>query len=201
MTRLLAGILLPLLAACAPETSEAPIIVISALESAPKTEGVSLELGESAILSFVNAPDTSFDVLDIDVGLDRRAAERIIRHRDGLDRMSATPDDNHYDSLDELLSVDWVGPSTIELLEDWVTQAATDGEVVDGVSFTDDEAILVVSLANTAEADYLDYDLELDVRAVEGILDARPIHDIYELAEVPYVGPATLERLRAAVSQ
>jgi hypothetical protein len=201
MTRLLAGTLLPLLVACAPETSDAPIIVISPLESAPKTEGVSLELGESAILSFVNAPDTSFDVLDIDVGLDRRAAERIIRHRDGLDRMSSTPDDNHFDSLDELLSVDWVGPTTIDLLEHWVIQAATEGEVVDGVSFTEDEAILVVSLANTAEADYLDYDLELDVRAVEGILDARPIHNVYELAEVPFVGPATLERLRAAVSQ
>jgi hypothetical protein len=201
MTRLLVGTLLPLLVACAPETSDAPIIVVSPLESAPKTEGASLELGESAILSFVNAPDTSFDVLDIDVRLDRRAAERIIRHRDGPDRMSSTPDDNHFDSLDELLSVDWVGPTTIELLEHWVTQAATEGEVVDGVSFTEDEAILVVSLANTAEADYLDYDLELDVRAVEGILDARPIHDVYELAEVPFVGPATLERLRAAISQ
>ncbi|HCH66504.1 MAG TPA: hypothetical protein DFR83_27110, partial [Deltaproteobacteria bacterium] len=98
-------------------------------------------------------------------------------------------------------SVDWVGPTTIDLLEDWLVQAATDGQLVDGVAFTDDEAIMVVSLANTAEADYLDVDLELDIRAVDGILDARPIRDIRALADVAYVGPATLERLRAAISQ
>lgn len=201
MTRYLIGTLLPLLVACAPDVPQAPEALADGLSGETKLQADSVDFGDRAILAFVNAPDTSFEVLDLDVGLDRRAAERIIRHRDGLDRVSATADDNYFDSIDELLAVDWVGPTTIDLLEGWLVQAATDGETVDGVAFTEDEAILVVSLANTADADYLDIDLELDIRAVDGIFDARPIADIQELAEVPYVGPATLERLRGAVGQ
>ena len=201
MTRSLIGTLLPLLVACAPDVPQTPEALQDGLSGETKLQADSVEFGDRAILAFVNAPDTSFEVLDLDVGLDRRAAERIIRHRDGLDRVSATADDNYFDSIDELLAVDWVGPTTIDLLEGWLVQAATDGETVEGVAFTEDEAILVVSLANTADADYLDIDLELDIRAVDGILDARPIADIQELAEVPYVGPATLERLRGAVGQ
>ena len=153
------------------------------------------------MLAFVNAPDTTFEVLDIDVGLDRRAAERIVWHRDGFDGIAGTDDDNLFDTLDELLDIDWVGPASIELIEAWLDDAATDGALVEGVAFTDDEAILVVSLANTAEAAYLDHDLELDVRTVDGIVDARPIESLGELSRVPYVGPVTLERLRGAVTQ
>jgi len=200
MTRFLIGICVPLLAACEAETPLSHST--EGLRALPPKSVPAQEVARwNAVLGFVNAPDTSFEVLDIDVGLDRRAAERIIRHRDGMDRTSGTEDDNFFDSLDELLSLDWVGPSALEHIEAWLEDAATDGELVEGVAFTDDEAILVVSLANTAEAAYLDDDLELDVRAVEGIIDARPLADLGELADVHYVGPATLERLRAAVTQ
>ncbi len=201
MIRYLIGICLPLLVACAPEDTSSVEVDSSGLEAPVKAPSTAGAMGWDHVLAFVNAPDTSLDVLDLDVGLDRRAAERIIRHRDGADRVGGTEDDNLFDSVDELLSVDWVGPTTVELIEAWLVDAATDGEVVDGVAFTDDEAILVVSLANTADADYLDYDLELDVRAVDNILDARPIADLHELGRVPYVGPATLERLRSAITQ
>ena len=153
---------------------------------------------EATLLAFVNAPDTTFDVLDIDVGLDRRAAERIVRHRDGRDGTWGTSDDNLIGSIDELLAIDYVGETAITSLEAWVAYLAQDGEVVEGVAFTDEEAILVVSLANAAEAEWLDDEIELDARAVDHIIDARPIADLRELAALPYVGPATLERLRDA---
>jgi DNA uptake protein ComE-like DNA-binding protein len=153
---------------------------------------------EATLLAFVNAPDTTFDVLDLDVGLDKRAAERIVRHRDGRDGIWGTSDDDLIGSIDELLSIDYVGETAILSLEAWVAYLAQDGEVVEGVAFTDEEAILVVSLANAAEAEWLDDEIELDARAVDHIVDARPIADLRELAALPYVGPATLERLRDA---
>jgi len=153
---------------------------------------------DAAVLAFVNAPDTTFEVLDLDVGLDKRAAERIVRHRDGRDGEWGTSDDNPIDTVDELLTIDFVGDSALQSLEAWVDYLSQDGEVVEGVAFTDEEAALVVSLANTADADWLDVELDLDVRAVDHIIDARPIADLRQLAAVPYVGPATLERLRDA---
>jgi len=153
---------------------------------------------DAMLLAFVNAPDTTMPVLDLDVGLDVRAAERIVRHRDGRDGEWGTSDDNPIDSIGELLSIDFVGDSTLERLEDWIDYLGQDGERVEGVAFTDDEATLAVSLANTADAEWLDVDLDLDVRAVDHIIDARPIANLQALSQVPYVGPATLERLRAA---
>ena len=153
---------------------------------------------EATLLAFVNAPDTTFEVLDLDVGLDKRAAERIVRHRDGRDGTWGTSDDDLIGSIDELLSIDFVGDKAIASLEEWMVYLAQDGEVVEGVAFTDEEAILVVALANAAEPEWLDDDLELDARAVDHIVDARPIADLRDLAALPYVGPATLERLRDA---
>jgi len=201
MTRYLLSTLLLVVAACDADKG-LPVEASTPTELADTDGSPSIpqDKHDDVVLAFVNSPDTTFEVLDIDVGLDRRAAERIIRHRDGADRVSGTADDNPFDSIDELLSIDWVGESALELLEGWLEDAATDGALVEGVAFTDTEATLVVHLVNTAEADTLDVDLELDVRAVDGILDARPIADVYELADVPYVGPATLERLRQAVA-
>lgn len=203
MTRFLAGICLPLLAACAPESDRAQDDTTASTELAettPVDQHATNPDRWDPVLAFVNAPDTSFEVLDLDVGLDRRAAERIVWHRDGYDRVAGTDDDNLFDSVDQLLDLDWVGPTSIELIHAWLDDASTDGALVEGVAFTDDEAILVVSLANTADEDYLDLELELDVRAVDGIFDARPIAGLTELSRVPYVGPATLERLRGAVA-
>lgn len=202
MTRLFLSTAVLLLAACEPPTDptlDTPETAGLAADPSPTT-GETADKTAAGVLAFVNAADTSFDVLDLDVGLDRRAAERIIRHRDGADRTWGTDDDDHFDTIAELLSVDWVGPTSLTLIEGWLAEAAADGTVIEGVAFTDDEATLVVSMVNTVDADYLDDTLELDVRAVDGILDARPLPDLRALAAVPYVGPATLERLRAAVT-
>jgi hypothetical protein len=206
MTRLFAGTVVPcfsvlFFAACAPEDASSPDSASYDTVAEPTGHNPAPSFDNHPVLAFLNAPDTTYDVLDLDVRLDRRAAQHIVRHRDGDDRVAGTADDNLFQSLDELLELDWVGPSTIELVEAWLADAATDGQLVEGVAFTDDEAILVVSFANTASAEHLDIDLDLDVRAAEGIVAARPIASLQELATVPFVGPATLERLRSAVTQ
>lgn len=175
-----------------------------ALSSSTQTDSESTDIGaehdkfDTMLLAFVNAPDTTLSVLDHDVGLDVRAAERIVRHRDGRDGDWGTSDDNPVDSIGELMSIDFVGSVTVDRLEDWIDYLGQDGELVEGVAFTDDEATFAVSLANTADADWLDLDLDIDVRAVDHIIDARPISNLQVLSQVPYVGPATLERLRDA---
>lgn len=180
--------------ATAPQSEASPLTHAEA-DSEPATSKL-----EEAILAFLDSPDTTVDVLDIDVGLDVRAAERIVRHRDGRDRTWGTEDDDPIDTMAELTHIDFVGDASVGQLADWIDHLEADGALVDGVAFTDEEAAMVVSLANIATFDELDVDLALDVRAAQGIVDTRPFLTIDELALVPYVGPATLEHLRAAAT-
>ena len=171
-------------------------IRISTADDAP-----AIATEDSALLHFVNAPDTSFAVLDEDVGLDPRAAERIVRHRDGADLEAGTEDDLLFASLDDLLEVPYVGSSVLEAIDDYLVELAEDGAQVEGVAFTDEEAALALALANTASFEELDEELELDRRAAQGIVEQRPFSTLADVAEVAYVGPASLERLRAATAE
>lgn len=71
---------------------------------------------DAKLLAFVNSAQTTLDLLDKEVGLDRRAAERIIQHRNGPDGLFGTGDDNLFDDLKELDDVPYVGPSALSLL-------------------------------------------------------------------------------------
>jgi hypothetical protein len=73
---------------------------------------------EDAIVAFVN--EASFEVLDDDVALDRRAAENIVGHRDGPDGVLGTADDDPFDDLAELDAIPYVGPVALEKLRAWV---------------------------------------------------------------------------------
>ena len=69
------------------------------------------------LLDFVNHETTTFDILDVDVGLDRRAAANIIARRDGPDEVYGTEDDDPFDTKYELDKVSYVGPSALAKLE------------------------------------------------------------------------------------
>lgn len=69
---------------------------------------------DAAILALVNDPATTFERLDLDVGLDRRAAANIIAHRDGADGAVGTADDRLFASIDELDMVPYVGPAALD---------------------------------------------------------------------------------------
>jgi hypothetical protein len=168
-------------------------------ESNAVVEGTPEALG---LLGFLNAAETSFELLDDDVPLERRAAENLIAHRDGLDGVFGTTDDDLFDDVAEVDGVKYVGPATLDLLityataQGYVPQGADVLGVYDGVAFTVDEAETTLALANTATAAELDDDVGLDSRAVDSIVEARKIVSMPVLAELYFVGQSALLKLR-----
>lgn len=66
----------------------------------------------------------------------------------------------------------------------------------DDVSFTEEEALATLALANAASASWLLDGLAIDHRAVASIVDARPLTHVQALSELYFVGPETLLALR-----
>ena len=146
---------------------------------------------------------TTFEVLDITVGLDRRAAGNLIAHRDGGDRAWGTTDDDIYNTVDEIDAVRFVGPRTIDRMvgyaakSGWVPGAEDILGIYDGVSFTVDQADATLALTNSLTIDELDHDLGLHARAAESIALAQPIATVDELSRLYYVGRSALTELKA----
>lgn len=119
------------------------------------------------------ANEATFTELDVDMGLDRRAAEGIV-------------DGRPFTTVDEVDAVSYVGPAALDDLADW-------GEA--HMVATDDEIVLEV--ANTATLEELDEGVPLDARAAKGLVEGRPFADVDAVDAVPYVGPAALEKMLA----
>lgn len=153
------------------------------------------------VLAMLNDSSTTFEVLDIDAALDRRAAENLIAHRDGLDGAFGTADDDLFQTVDEVDGVSWVGEATMQALldyalaEGWVVDPDLYGRV-EGVDFRIDQAEATLLLANTAPFEVLDDEVPLDRRAAEGIVAGRPFASVEEVAAVSYVGTSSLTALR-----
>ena len=156
------------------------------------------------LLDFLNNAETTFEVLDIEVGLDRRAAGNLIGHRDGGDNAFGTTDDDLFGSIDEVDSVRWVGPSALRKLAEHAALMGfvpTGGDYLgtwDNVSFSVDEAEITLDWINHVGAWILDEALDLDARAVDSILSAGWITSISELAELYYVGESALSTIKEA---
>lgn len=159
-----------------------------------------------AVLRMLNDQEGStFEFLDDTVALDRRAAANLVEHRDGLDGEPFTEDDDLFDSIEEVDDVPWVGPAALETLSEFARlndYLPGDDELLgryDGVDFTYAEAERVLGYVNTAaEQDMAD--ASVPSRAIDSIVDARPIATVAELAELYWVGPRTLEHLLEAVA-
>ena len=180
----------------APEVA-APELVDGVASRIP--EGSPEALG---VLGFLNDGDTTLELLDGPVGLDRRAATALIEHRDGPDGVWGSSDDDPYDTIAEVDAQYFVGDSALDRL---LSYASANGWVPgpddvigswEGVSFTTQQVTLVLDLVNTASQETLDDDVGLDRRAAEGIVEQRPFSDIGTLAAVPYVGPSALVDLQ-----
>jgi len=167
--------------------------------SNPLTDGTPDAVG---VLALLNSASTTFAVLDIDAGLDRRAAAGLIDRRNGPDGMFGTADDQPFTSVADVDRVRWVGQSALNKLISYSRDNGfvPDGNAVfgvfDGVTFTFDQAAATLDLVNTASETVLRNDVKLDKRAVESILDARPVADMDTLASLYYVGKAMLTRAR-----
>jgi hypothetical protein len=163
-------------------------------EPAALSEGTPEAIG---VLRFLNGPAADVRTLDVDARLDARAARNIVAHVRGADGVLGTDDDDLLDSIAELDGIPWVGPATLERLLVYVESiGAVPRQVCEGVLLTDAEAAAVLAAVNQAGQDELDHEARLDARAARNLVAARPIADLAALAAVPYVGPATVERLR-----
>jgi phosphatidylserine/phosphatidylglycerophosphate/cardiolipin synthase-like enzyme len=102
-----------------------------------------------AVLAFVNAPETDFDLLDDDAKLNAKAAHAIIDHRDGEDGEPGTDDDNRFDDLAELDAVPFVGQSALNAL---LKYALAHGFLMPDTGRTTDVVFSPQSFANSHNA-------------------------------------------------
>jgi len=135
---------------------------------------------EAGILAFLHDGATTFELLDDDVGLDRRAARGLIDARPFAD-------------IDAVDAVPYVGTVALQTLLDWAREHGW----IDGAATDRDAAIL--DLVNDAATTFalLDDAVGLDRRAAENIMDARPFASVSQLDGVPWVGPSALDLLAA----
>ena len=156
------------------------------------------------LVEFINDESTTYEVLDITVGLDRRGAGNLIAHRDGGDRLWGTTDDDIYNSVDEIDAVRFVGPASIDRMviyaaqQGWVPGGEDILGIYDGVAFTVEQAELTLALTNQLSFEDLDEGLNLHARAAESIAIAQPIETVDELARLYYVGRTALTALKKA---
>jgi len=182
------------LCACGPGTST-PGAFSRALVADGTPEAVGL-------LRFLNDESTTFEILDDEVPLDRRAAQNLIDHRDGPDGAFNTSDDDPFDTVEEIDQVAYIGETALErlvhyaCLDGWVPAGDELLGIYDGVTFSVAEADAVLLYVNSAGEPELDDDLDLDRRAVSSILEARPIRSVKQLAELYYVGKTALLKLK-----
>lgn len=139
---------------------------------------------DAAITYFVNHPQTTLEVLDVTVGLDRRAAEGLI---------AARP----FSTVAEIDAVAWVGPVALERLASYTLGGTPWTESVEDVSFTTLEAAVVVWGVNGATMHELDELVPLNARSAENLLAGAPYDSVSEMGEVAWIGPAALGSLKA----
>jgi|GEM_PF-1959292 len=167
---------------------------------------------ERIVLAVAN--DASFDELDIDAALDRRAATNIVNHRDGADNLDGTGDDDLFDSIAELDAVSYVGSSALQALLSYALsiygEEETAAVTVLGVVEGSDEATAILYLANQLSQAELDDAVGLDRRAATNIVAARqgadgrdgtaddlPFTSLGQLDAISYVGQSAFDHLLA----
>ena len=144
--------------------------------------------GAEAVVAFLNAATTTFEVLDLEVGLDRRAAQNLIARRDQAP----------FTRIEDIDAVPWVGEAALRQLRAFVDPPYG---VVEGVGFTMSQARATLELANRAPFDVLDGEVPLDRRAARGIVEGRPFATLEEVSAAFYVGPSALVALRGAADR
>ncbi len=132
---------------------------------------------EVGVLALVNDPATTFELLDVDVGLDRRAAAGLIAGRP-------------FASITAVDAVPYVGRVALDRLLAWARAGGL-------IPATGDRDAATLALVNDPATTFtlLDDDVRLDRRAAQNIIDRRPFATLAELDAVPYVGASALAKL------
>ena len=77
---------------------------------------------DAALLALVNKSETTLQFLDLDVGLNARAAKSIVGFRNGPDGMPGTTDDRRIGTVPELDNLPYVGSSSLSLLRKYAVE-------------------------------------------------------------------------------
>ncbi len=175
------------------------------LDYRPPVDGAPMQSDSptgQAMLRLVNHPSTTYDVLDRLVGLDHRAARRIVVKRNGLDGRCGTADDQPFRDLAALDQVSYVGDAALNRLADyahahgWVMADDQPAGTYLEVNFTAGEARDVLDIVNRADAETLEVVVGLSPDVVDAILDVRPFASLNEVALLSEVDQASLKALR-----
>lgn len=134
---------------------------------------------EAGVLAFLADPATTLEVLDVDVGLDVRAARGLIAGRP-------------FASIEEVDAVPYVGRVALAQLLEW----ARSGGFIPAAGDRD-AAILALANDPAVGLEVLDVDVGLDRRAAQSIVDGRPFATMAQLDAASYVGPSALDKLAA----
>lgn len=168
-----------------------------------KADGFSAEAlvdgtpGAVGILALINDAGTDHAFLDDVIGLDRRAADHIVAHRD-----ARSPFDDPFDSMAELTALPYVGNAALEALYDyaWAEGWTPRGHEVlasfDGVTLTVHQAERVLAVVGSLSIAELETEVGLDRNAATLVAAARPLRSCSELAAVAGVDGGELSALR-----
>ena len=159
---------------------------------------------ERSMLEFMNHPKTDVVLLDEEVGLDKRAAENLIAHRNGPDGLIDTEDDNLFNSTAEIDSVFWVGQTALDKIaayiesEAWKRASHRTLGVYDGIHFTVEEGERTIELANMASKMELEQVVGLTEIAAHMVIKLRPFDTMKSLSKVYGVDDKALIKLKTA---
>ncbi|MEN9785272.1 MAG: hypothetical protein RLZZ299_536 [Pseudomonadota bacterium] len=152
----------------------------------------------AAILDFLQDCDTTESVLDGQVGLDSDAAGEIVDVRDGPDGQCGTSDDVRFETLDDLDDIPQVGEQTIRAVHAHLSgdDEPTTTTAWEGVTFSPDQQVVALEIANEATKAVLDDTVGLASDEAQNIVNARPIRTMDALAAVPQVGTSALQKIK-----
>ena len=120
-------------------------------------DGASLRYAEGSLEAdlIVRAANAlSFETLDAEVGLDRRAADNLVYVRSGPDLVDGTDDDTPFETLAAVDAVPFVGPAALEAMLAYA-DALWGPEEVHGIDEGSEDALRILDLANRASHEVL----------------------------------------------
>jgi hypothetical protein len=146
----------------------------------------------TAVLDALNDPSLTWSTLVEEVGVSELAATSWTEWR------AVQP----FQVLEEVRTAAGVTPGDISLVAVWAWDNGylpIETDLLgtwDGVDFTATAAAFTLKLVNEADKRMLDEVVGLDMRAVQSIMDARPVASMTELSSLFWIGPDTMEQLK-----
>lgn len=164
-------------------------------DDAPSAVGGALSTTSAQqILDLVNYPGTDVHALDVNAGLDTRAAANIIAARNGADGLAPSADDVAFATIAQLDAIPQVGDAAFTKLAAYaVAHPAPAGEIVKQVAFRGWESESIVWGVN--HATIVELDGMLEARAASLLVAKRPFSSVAQMGTVEYVGSAALGKL------